>query len=71
MPDGIKNEIRKLFPPTMPATTFGSQPVITDIESRKAYQSWLIVRVVYEISRWIGWVVMIRTLGEKFLGLWE
>lgn len=56
--------------PVPSVTTFGNAPVVTDPESRKAYQSWLIARVVYEIARWVCWtLITAATLGKVAQGL--
>lgn len=51
-------------------TTFGTAPVVTEPESRKAYQSWLLARVVYEVARWVCWTVMTAmTVSKVAIGL--
>jgi hypothetical protein len=57
---------RNNFP--IPAvTTFGAAPVINDIESRKAYQSWLVARVIYECFRWVCWTLMATGIAAKIV----
>jgi hypothetical protein len=47
------------------ATTFGNSPIITDLDSRKAYQTWLVVRLVYEVVRWLSWVALLTVFSSN------